>query len=110
MGRVGVVHQHASVKCVGAQGFSDDAVLDGDAVGIGNFDSFIGGVADGNVVHDGVAGVAEAQTVVGWPIDSGADADVLENPVFRVVCRSCDILILERLLVRDKATDGDAAR
>ena len=110
MGRVGVVHQDSAVERVRANGFGEDRVLHRDVVGVGDLDRLVDGVADGYVIHDRVAGVAQAQSVIGRASGTRPDADVLQDPVLGEICRSLNGLVLIRTFVSDKPADGDTAR
>ena len=60
------------------------------------------------MIHDGVAGVAQPESVVTGCVQAGTDADMLEYPVLGEIHRRLDCLVLVRRFVGDQAPDGDA--
>ena len=93
-----------------ADRFGEHSVLDGDVVGVGDLDCLVESIADGHVIHDGVAGVAQSQSVVTGEGRGRPDTDVLQDPVFGEIIWCAHILVLIRSLVGDQTPDGDTAR
>ena len=76
VGGVRIVHQHSAVEGVASDRLGEEAVLDGEAVGIRDLDGFVLRIADRDMIDDRIAGVTQAQSVIARTSRARADADM----------------------------------